>query len=127
MASPLTFEAARQAIHGGRAFLTFRSKVTDIHFTYRLSKILDRKEFISDLEYELARAKAPIYVSVLTGPNNIHNYTYMGAVSEDTDFSIIKPTKNSKVTAAAKSWQIFQFILTRIHKNWATQRSRDLP
>ena len=57
-------------ILAGKATLTLRSKVTGNHYTYRVSRLDDPQKHLW-------------FVSILTGPNNISDYTYIGVIEAE--------------------------------------------
>lgn len=59
-------DAARTFMFAGKAYLTLVSKATGTRFTYRVS----------------TKEDAPFFVGVLSGPDNTHDYTYLGFVPQ---------------------------------------------
>lgn len=70
--SELAAQHRRQYLLSGDATATFVSRRTGERFTYRVVKGVDRPSSV-----------APHFVSVLTGPENTSNYTYLGTIFAD--------------------------------------------
>lgn len=105
---------AAQYIAAGRGRLTIVSVKTGCRFTYQLHKPKPRDD---------SGAAVPIFVSVLSGPSNEADYTYLGCLwpayrGEDAPSdafvyrhgakSTVKPT-----AASAKAWAWFTSMLQR--------------
>lgn len=82
----------------GNAILTVMRMDTKNRFTYRISQ-LEQK---------------PIYfVSVLSGPNNNEDYSYIGTLFlENREF---RHTKKSKVSQEASSFKTFQYLWNKLN------------
>jgi hypothetical protein len=87
----LTFIAA------GRAVFTITSNATGKSFTYRFGRPHDNLD------------GGPIFASVLTGPDNQQDYTYMGVYYPAR--RAVVPTKGSKVAADAPSFVALAWFL----------------
>lgn len=86
----------------GRARLTVRSCKTGVRFTFR---IVQRDE------------KKPHFVSLLTGPDNTHSYTYIGTIFEGQRYA---HGKKSTISADASSNKAFAWV-------WAFLSRGELP
>lgn len=51
------------------------------------------------------RSYAPLYVTVLVGPNNSYNYAYLGAIYDRKRFARTNGVKISESTIQAKAWK----------------------
>jgi len=88
-------------INGGNATLTIRSKVTGTRFTYKVQCDRTKKNEPNKL----------LFVSVLTGNDNISNYTYIGMIKN----KIFQITKKSKFGNDAPSVKIFAWFFQKIN------------
>ncbi len=94
-------------IRGGLAIGTLSNKRTGKHFTF---------------QFELAKQTGSVerppayFVSVLAGPDNTRDYSYMGMLFENADK--LRLTKGSKVGSQAASMHAV---------NWLLRRKGDLP
>ena len=79
---------------GGNAILTLRSVKTGVYYTYKIKK-----------------GKNYHFVSVLNGPDNTSNYTYLGTIFDCKSFRI---TKKSAVGANAPSMIAFDWAFRSI-------------
>jgi hypothetical protein len=73
----------RNFIFAGKAIFTIQSKATGGRFTYRLNH----------------REDSPTFASVLTGPDNEGDYSYMGFIPTDKRESLIQGRKGMSSTA----------------------------
>jgi hypothetical protein len=87
-AAPLT-EAPLPFILGGKAFFTLVSQKTGTRYTYRVSAIQDGDGW---------------FVSLLTGPDNWANYSYIGLIGSDKRF---RTTAKSKLSAESEPVKAF--------------------
>ena len=86
-------------LFAGHAILTIESAKTGNHFTFSIKT--SKKD----------DPKACYFVSVLTGPNNDANYTYLGTIFNKREFKL---TAKSKITADALSYKSFSFLLNNV-------------
>ena len=85
-------------IRSGRAIFTISNGKGD-HFTYRVNRKEDRSK----------EGNYVYFASLLTGPNNLTDYTYMGLLhSHCLAFRI---TQGSKVKEDAQSVKVFRWML----------------
>lgn len=90
----------------GNAIFTYRSQKTGTRFTYKVSEA-DKKN----------PTDAPaFFVSLLAGPDNMSDYTYLGMIKEGKFFA----TKASRHMEKAPSFVTFQWALTSFYKNVMT-------
>lgn len=78
---------------GGRAVFTVANNQGE-HYTYRIGH---------------SREDQPLFVGLLTGPNNEQDYTYMGIYSPDT--GNIRLTGKSKYTPDSKPVKVIQWAV----------------
>lgn len=93
---------SREFVCAGKAILTVSNGKGE-HFTYRVT----RKENESP--------RPPVYfVSLLTGPDNTSDYSYMGMLSEFN--GEVRLTRASRVTESAKSFKVINWAMRKV---WA--------
>ena len=89
-----------QFIFAGRAVFTITSTKTGQSFTYRIARAGSNRD------------NGPLFASVLTGPDNTRDYTYMGIVLQDE--KRIRNTKGSKVFGDALSYKALTWFLQNL-------------
>jgi hypothetical protein len=100
-------------ILGGNATFTTVSINTGNRFTFRCSQL---KRFDATLKKEVAEEMW--FVSVLTGPDNDSNYSYMGTIStKENNKWIMRLTKNSKIGKEAPSYAAFTTVLNYLQNS----------
>lgn len=87
----------------GNAIFTYRSQKTGTRFTYKVS-MADKKEGQTDDVF---------FVNLLSGPDNMSDYTYIGMIKNGKFFA----TKASKKMEKAPSFLTFQWALAAFYKN----------
>lgn len=85
---------ALEFILAGNAYFTVRSVKTGVRYTFRVSKA--------------KKNETMWFVSLLTGPDNISDYSYMGVLSGNK----FRVTKASKVTADSVPVKAFSWVLS---------------
>lgn len=85
----------------GKAVFTV-SNPTGEHFTYRINAFKDM-----------------FFVNVLSGPDNTHDYTYVGMINSNSGDVFL--TRKSRVSADSKSFRVVKWAMRQV---WA---GRDLP
>lgn len=90
-----TAEAMRSFALAGNATLTIRSEKTDARFTYRIQACKDQT------------AKGLSFVSLLSGPDNEGDYSYLGTIRDGRFFH----GKKSRVSAVAPSVVGFAYFM----------------
>lgn len=83
----------------GKAIMTLKSLRTGQHFTYKVKKAQDWNGIQSKLSF----------VSVLNGPDNTTNYSYMGTITPKLDR--LCTSAKSRVGSAAPSFKAFAWFL----------------
>lgn len=81
------------------AAITVESPKTGARFTYRTHR---------------PGPNAPIFVSVLTGPDNLHHYRYLGAIFNDDHNFVV--TAKSKISPTAPSAVAFRWLWGRVSR-----------
>jgi hypothetical protein len=85
-------------INAGNATFTILHKTTNKHFTFKISAPKPK------YEGEIVNIK---FVSVLTGPDNWANYSYLGMITKDQKFIRTKGTKISDEAMSMKAFKWF--------------------
>lgn len=96
MSGQLAPEYRKNYILGGNATVTLVSRRTGDRFTYRVRRAPPRS---GQTEEQL-----PYFVSVLTGPDNTRDYSYLGTIFPDGNFRLTKGSKISANAPSAKAW-----------------------
>ena len=83
---PLAQEDIRRFVLGGKSTFTVQNKDTGNRFTYRVKFASDKKD--------------PLYfVGLLSGPDNSHDYSYIGIIHRDA----FRRTGKSEVTQTQRA------------------------
>jgi len=85
-------------ILGGKAIFTISNNKGE-HLTFRVNSKADRND----------KSKTVYFASLLTGPDNLSSYTYMGLVREEDLRLII--TKGSKFNSGSRSVMVFRWAM----------------
>lgn len=93
-----TSGVSRRFVLAGVAVFTVKSSSGE-HFTFRVQKVDPSEEYPNTVWF----------ASVLTGPNNEHDYTYVGRVSA-SDLSVF-PTRKSAYKPDSKVFRSLQWSL----------------
>lgn len=93
-------ESVRRFFFGGEAILTIENPTTGGRFTFRISKKVNPDN--SKLWF----------VSVLTGPNNESDYTFLGTIFDNGKYY---HGKKSSISDSAKSAKSFQWFYSKIN------------
>jgi hypothetical protein len=86
---------------GGKAIFTVSNDKGE-HFTYRVNSKKDKKD----------ETKRVYFVGLLTGPDNLRDYSYMGLLLQDEMRLLI--TKGSKFQGCPKSVNVFRWTMSLI-------------
>lgn len=84
----------RMFLLAGRAVFTVENEATGNRFTFKVNKSGDPEKVIH-------------FVSLLTGPDNTSDYTYMGTIFDKKDF---RRTRKSTMGEAAPAFKAFQYV-----------------
>jgi hypothetical protein len=84
-------------ILAGNAILTLESEKTGKHLTFRIRKLEDRDVW---------------FTSLLTGPDNTSDFTYLGMVKLEGDTISLVLTKKSSLTDTSEPVLAFRFLLS---------------
>lgn len=93
----------RQFMFAGNAIFTITSLKTGTSFTYKFSEPTAPAN---------EGAVKPLFASVLTGPDNLRDYTYMGIV--DRARGAVRTTGGSKILPPAPSYKALTWFLRNI-------------
>ena len=99
MSGKLDFEKTKKHLFAGNSILTFKNNGTGKHFTFKVKKAKE-----GDL----------YFVSFLSGPDNDHNYRYLGIISNKKYFKL---TKASKVGQESVVYKAFSWIFDKLSSN----------
>jgi hypothetical protein len=100
MQGELTIEHAKKALFLGKAIVTFQSITTGKHFTYKIKKSKDNDNLL--------------FVSVLTGPDNWSNYSYIGIIQGVNGNTSFRTTAKSRFDSSAQSVVAFEWTLRHL-------------
>lgn len=101
---PILRGAERAYILGGVAVLTIVSRVTGKRFTYKVVKNWDERF-----------ADPPVwFVSLLTGPDNTRDYTYMGTIFGSS--GAFRNTPKSKIDSTAPGFVAFAWLWRHVDR-----------
>lgn len=98
-------ESIRKFVFAGNATFTVKNNATGNRFTFRVS---------APKTASGGKDMSKRFVSVLSGPNNESNYSYMGMI---TDRTLFRRTKASKVGEDALSFKAFTWLMEKIRAN----------
>jgi len=94
----------------GKSTVTFLSKNGN-RFTYKVNKL--KEEYKTD-----PNGDDLFFVSVMNGPDNERNYSYMGTVfAKKNGEKVFKLTRKSKVTKEAMSLKAFVYVMHNLYRN----------
>jgi hypothetical protein len=96
MSAQLAPEYRKNYILGGDATVTLVSKRTGDRFTYRVRRAPPRAGQAED--------QLPYFVSVLTGPDNRHDYQFLGTIFPDGRYRHGTKSKLSPEAPSAVAW-----------------------
>lgn len=99
-------------LRAGKAVFTVRNTATGNRFTFRVNRHHDCQGRPTQ-----TAGQDTWWVSVLSGPDNMRHYTYIGAIFGTT----FRLTRGSKVNEEAQSFRVFAWL------NLFLQSDRDLP
>mgnify|MGYP001824442242 FL=1 len=103
----VNYRAALQFVFAGKAVFTVVNDDTGVRFTYRVQVCKDNPNLH--------------FVSVLSGPDNTRDYSYLGTVWKGQSY---KHGRKSRVGADAQSAKVFTWILRRLVANQLPQQVR---
>jgi hypothetical protein len=96
MSGQLEPQYRKNYILGGDAVVTLVSKRTGDRFTYRVRRAKVRAGQSED--------EVPYFVNVLTGPNNLQDYDYLGTIFADGNYYHGKKSKIGSNAPSAVAW-----------------------
>lgn len=113
---PRALTGAAQALKfilAGNAYFTLRSKVTGTRYTYRVSKADPQQGKCKYCLNDPCRCQPRYFVSLLTGPENTSDYSYLGMIVSNQ----FRLTRASKMTLDSKPVHAFRWSLTALVAN----------
>ena len=111
-----TAAAALAFITAGNAYFTIRSQKTGTRYTYRVSRAKPNAGYCQWCKAEPCRCVPPYFVSLLSGPENTSDYTYLGMVREN----LFRLTRASKMNETSLPVRAFRWV-------WEHLVRRELP
>ena len=87
-------------MRAGKAIFTIESEKTGRHFTYRVSRPAASPGV----------SVPPLFVALLTGPDNTANYTYAGVLEAGQ----VRLTRGSKLTAESVGLKAINYVLGHV-------------
>ena len=95
-------QTAKQFISAGNAIFTIENKEGK-HYTFKVRRMEDNAtHMILDTAF----------ISLLTGPENTKNYTYLGIL--DLREGTVRRTRNSKIEPSAISWKVAEWLIRTV-------------
>ena len=107
--APAALETAAKALQfitAGNAYFTIRSQKTGVRYTYRVNVSKPNEKY----------TKATTFVSLLTGPQNTEDYSYLGMISNGQ----FRLTRASRMKADSTPVKAFQWV-------WSALQAGKLP
>lgn len=105
-----TAEAALAFITAGNAYFTIRSQKTGQRYTYRVSKAKPNAGYCQWCKAEPCRCVPPYFVSLLSGPENTSDYTYLGMIRD----RVFRLTRASKMNETSGPVRAFRWVYERL-------------
>jgi len=104
----LSHNDAKTFMFAGKSTVTFLSKNGN-RFTYKVSKL--KEKYKTD-----PNGDDVFFVSVMTGTDNEHSYSYMGTVfATKTGVKTFKLTRKSRVTKETLSYIAFTYVMNHLY------------
>lgn len=98
----------KQFILSGNAYFTLHNKVKNSHLTFRFSSPTNKRGDVS----------APVFTSVLTGPDNVNNYHYTGTIWQMMNLVEYRHNhQKSRIGMNAPSVLTIQWLIKHINAN----------
>lgn len=105
-----TAEAALAFITAGNAYFTIRSQKTGQRYTYRVSRAKPNAGYCQWCKAEPCRCVPPYFVSLLSGPENTSDYTYLGMIRDH----VFRLTRASKMNETSGPVRAFRWVYERL-------------
>lgn len=105
-----TAEAALAFITAGNAYFTIRSQKTGQRYTYRVSRAKPNAGYCQWCKAEPCRCVPPYFVSLLSGPENTSDYTYLGMIRD----RVFRLTRASKMNETSGPVRAFRWVYERL-------------
>jgi len=99
MKNSLNLDNSLKFILAGNALMTFQNKETGNRYTYKVRSPKNKKGIH--------------FVSVLYGPDNTTNYTYIGTIFSEKDFV---HTQKSRVQKTDTRFKVFDYVFNHLNK-----------
>ncbi len=95
----------RAFVTGGKAHFTLENDATAERVTYRVMRPRGAKR---------EDTTCPLFVSVLTGPDNTSSYSYLGTIFRDAQGAKYVQTRKSKFSPSDKRAKGFAWLVSRL-------------
>ena len=105
-----TAESALAFITAGNAYFTIRSQKTGQRYTYRVSLAKPNAGYCQWCKAEPCRCVPPYFVSLLSGPENTSDYTYLGMIRD----RVFRLTRASKMNETSGPVRAFRWVYERL-------------
>ena len=109
-------DAIFRYVMGGRAVLTLVSSASGQRFTFSVEmKTVRQLDNESDEKFEARRREAMSgvrFVKVLTGPDNTHDYSYIGHINDRREFRLDRRSAFDASAPSVRAWMWFWSVLT---------------
>jgi hypothetical protein len=102
----MTFDEVQAYVVAGRAVLTLESKRTGNHYTYKVSQARSK----------LTGLPTPntYFVNLLTGPDNLSDYTYLGMMTAEGKALRFRTTAASRLKQGTPSVAGWNYLLAHL-------------
>jgi hypothetical protein len=111
LVEPLKNTSVKSFVLGSKAVFTIQNERTGNRFTFKVDKAYN--EAIVN-----PKVKNLFFVSVLSGPANMADYSYMGKISQyQGERYFFTQTKGSKVSQDSQSFKVFSWFLNAVLSN----------
>lgn len=112
--------SVRRFLEAGNATLTLVSRATGGRYTVKFQRLSAEAD-----TYDRSESERPIFVKLLSGPDNEGDYTYMGTMTRGTPSELVR-TRKSRVSESAPSWKAVQWLLYHLyHANGSPDKAMD--
>jgi hypothetical protein len=88
----------------GHALFTVSNPAGE-HYTHKIVRAQENEKYDS----------TPLFVSMLTGPDNTRDYTYMGILSTGINNMCLRLTQKSKYAPDTKPVKVFNWVMFRVN------------
>ena len=94
-------------ILGGNATFTVVSKKTETRYTFKVRQKIEKDNA------GVVTKVSPYFVGLLSGPDNVGSYTYLGAIFDEGEHGKFKLTKASKMNDDSIPVRTFRWVFNK--------------